>query len=70
MAGRDRISADNSTLVVRPCLLSVSSPRGLFEIVSLSFCTAVEISNQKKECQSLLHLVHDVFFCLVGLNDS
>ena len=40
MAGRERISADNSTLVVSPCLFSVSSPRGLFEMVSLSFCTA------------------------------
>lgn len=56
VAGRDRISADNRTLVVRPCLLSVSSPRGLFEIVSLSFCTAVEITNQKKQCQSLLFI--------------
>ena len=37
VAGRDRISADNNTLAVRPCLFSEPSPRGLFEMVSLSF---------------------------------
>lgn len=37
VAGRDKISADNKTSVVSPNLLSASSPRGLFEIVSLSF---------------------------------
>ena len=53
MAGRDRISADNSTLVVSPCLLSGSSVRGLFEMVSLSFCTAAKRTKLELNCRCI-----------------
>ena len=61
MAGRDRISADNSTLVVSPCLLSGSSVRGLFEMVSLSFCTAAKRTKLELNCSCISTFIGEEF---------